>query len=579
MTSGAGTAGSVQSTVLVPVNVYGKTRLVAQTVSADAKDYALQLAESARVADTGKRRLYYDGEQYAAENLACAQAEGIDPRWQRLEEYKRRHAYSTQICECVDYLADRLGDGWMLAADDPAVQTVLDETVGASPQLSAEDEDGELTATTDDALREAMTCGDVAAYIGWDPVAQTTVIELWESEKVEFRWSSTAELDLVIRSELIWVRDVTGAWMQVVEHVQFQLLVNPAGFSECARTVYWGTEDTPQGPPEWLGVGVIPWGLLRAQAKGLRDLRGQAMITDQVMESADRLNAVLQNEYQISRYNSHGNLAVIGDAASLQVQSHSGVVHKDIADVLTFPGGTALVQISLVGDSVGTAHQESVLKDSILGSFGLVRVDPETWSGLGAVSGYALEILNTKTESTFRRVRRQWRKDWTSLTMLVLDVTAWRRDAPTGYLLDGVFHPVTAPPQTELAPELAVPVLPPGAVWTQAWWEVVPDLVFPNRKVEVKMGSGYIVDDVKNRDDFIAGLVSQRWALRARGLSDDQIDEIQAQQDEEKPVHEASGVFGGIAYAPAVAELPGTAAGVGTPSGTAAGVSLSQAGA
>jgi hypothetical protein len=375
------------------------------------------------------------------------------------------------------------------------------------------------------------------------------------------------------------VRDVTGAWMQVVEHVQYQLMTNPAGFEECARTVYWGTDEAPQGPPQWLGVGRIPWSLLRAQAKGLRDLRGQSMISDQVMESADRLNAVLQNEYLISRYNSHGNLAVIGDAASLQIESHAGMVHKDIADVLTFPGGTALSQISLVGDQVGTAHQEAVLKDSIISSFGMVRVDAQTWSGLGAVSGYALEILNTKTESTFRRIRRQWRKDWTSLTMLVLDVVAWRRDSPVGYLLDGVFHPLSFPTVSELVPEPVGPVLPPGASAAQAWWEVSPDLVFPNRRVEVKMGSGYIVDDVKNRDDFTAGLVSQRWALRERGLSDDQIDEVQAQQDEEKPKYEATGVFGGIAYAPPTPEqVPTAVPGVGAPAGTAAGASLSRAG-
>jgi hypothetical protein len=58
------------------------------------------------------------------------------------------------------------------------------------------------------------------------------------------------------------------------------------------------------------------------------------------------------------------------------------------------------------------------------------------------------------------------------------------------------------------------------------WTDVDPQAVFPNRKIQVRMGSGYIVDEVMIRDDFTLGLISIEEALRQRGYDSDEIAQI-----------------------------------------------------
>jgi hypothetical protein len=49
------------------------------------------------------------------------------------------------------------------------------------------------------------------------------------------------------------------------------------------------------------------------------------------------------------------------------------------------------------------------------------------------------------------------------------------------------------------------------------------------------MGSGYIVDEVMTRDDFVAGLISLEEALRKRGYDDPEIVKIIEEIDARKP--------------------------------------------
>lgn len=245
------------------------------------------------------------------------------------------------------------------------------------------------------------------------------------------------------------------------------------------------------------------------------------------MDTADRYNAVEQTGFLIARYNSHSNVAVIGDAASLKLES-DGRVSKDIADVLTFPGGTALEVLTLPTSPEMIEHQREVLSQALHSVFGVTRVEPSTMQGLGQVSGYALEILNQKSEATFGRVARNWRKDWYGLVDLVLDVTAWKRDA-ADVLVDeatGVVAPYD--PEAE-----EVDAVPDGWDVLTRWWEVDPEMVFPDRKIAIRLGSGYIVDDVKVRDDFVAQLISREEALRKRGYDNRQIKMVIEELDEE----------------------------------------------
>jgi hypothetical protein len=77
--------------------------------------------------------------------------------------------------------------------------------------------------------------------------------------------------------------------------------------------------------------------------------------------------------------------------------------------------------------------------------------------------------------------------------------------------------------------------LPLDAVVSVAFWEIDPDEVFPNRVVEIRMGSAFIVDDVAIRDDFTAKLIDQKTALKQRGYDDDEIKEIFDATEAAKP--------------------------------------------
>jgi hypothetical protein len=538
----------------VPVRIPGTgVRLLAVPVEVDPRDFELTQQENARREGVALRRLVYDGDQYEEANAAIRERliglQELDPREPTPEQH-RLHAYSTQVSESIDFMADRLGEGFTMTAEDATVQAVLDGMVAASEQLSAENDAGEQELTVDDTLRDSMVAGDVAAYVGYDPTAGTTFVELWESEFVDFRMKTTKVIEKVIRTMQVWVPDpdIQGAQRQVVQRMVYSM--QPTGIAgpngpvlECRADEYWDSDESPRDS-RWLGVGRVPWQLLRCDPKGLRAVRGTSMITSQVISAARRYDSNEQHSWDTARYNSHGNVAVIGDAANLQLQRADGKIRKDVADVVTFPSGTALTTISLPTDDSMIEHQRKVLADGIYSKFGLVRVDMETITGLGGATGYALEILNEKTEATFRRIRRTFRKDWLNLCNLVLDVTAWLRDAvPVGLLADGT--PVELPdPADVLAPVGAdvVAVKP-------AWWLVDPMQVFPNRKIKVGMGTGYVVDEVMIRADVQAGLLSIQGGLRLRGWSEPDIkknmDELAEERKAKQPVLNPFGAAGG----------------------------------
>lgn len=539
-------------TTYVPVQVPGVgLRVQAVPFGGGALEFEREEAESARRQMVALRRLFYAGAQYdeANANLEAAMRQAGDlGRGQPVPEWERLHAYSTQLAESVDYLADRLGEGFSLHADDPAVQAVLDAAVAASEQLSGDDDDGTGQGlTVDELLREAITACDVAAYVGYDPDAGTAFAQLWESEHIEVRARTTRLVDEVIRTQLIWVPDPDMGQRQVTERVRYSMQTNPHGHLECRADTYWDEETDPKSR-EWLGVGRIPWQLLRCDPKGLRAVRGESLITDRVISAALRYDANEQYSFRICRHNSHGNVVAVGDAAALMLQREGQVVHKDVADVLTFPDGTRAFGLQLPTDPRMIEHQRKVLADQIYGAFGLVRLDQETIAGFGAISGYALEILNQRTESAHRRLRRTFRRDFRDLCGLILDVTAWHRAGTVAVVMSdgGTFEVDTSDPKATLpAPGPGVELLRAAP----AFWTVKPELVFPNRALTIEMGSGYVVDDVMIRDDVTAGLISKREALRQRGYGKERIDEIMAELEQEATT-KARAVLAG-------AELPG----------------------
>lgn len=491
---------------------------VVLAAGANSKEQAQALEEAQRVEDVLRRRVYYEGSQYDAQNAATAaamQCQTVD----ELPEHEKKHAYSTQIQEAIDFIAGQLADQFSISAKDAGVQEILEASLAASPDLSA-DEDGEGVSITN-ILRDALIACDVPVHVRWDPTegdAGTPWYEFWEAEHVEFVYSTRDRhrLESVRLREMVW--GTLG--QEQVERVKVTTWTVEMGM--CMKTVtYEDDTNDEEKETESIGLPFIPWVLLKGKKKKIRGVRGESLITEQAMKAADRYNSVEQTSYLIARYNSHGNLAVIGDGALVQ-SSNDGQIRKDVADVLTFPGGTALHQITLPTDPTMIVHQRDVLLDAMYGAFGITRIDQGTVQGMGQVSGYALEILNRKSDGTFSQIRKEFVRSLKAMLDMALDVHAYRAA--------DVDDEVTR--EVALSPGVDEPVDAPEDEWDRLMAErerldsIDPDDVFSEREVEITMGTGYIVDDVLVRDDFTAGLISREEALRKRGYSDDEIKAI-----------------------------------------------------
>src|SRR4030095_14471623 len=75
-------------------------------------------------------------------------------------------------------------------------------------------------------------------------------------------------------------------------------------------------------------------------------------------------------------------------------------------------------------------HQKQTLTESSYASMGISRGDQEYLRDVGHVSGYALEILNRKSNGTFDRIRTTVTRSIRRLVNMTLDMTAFMREAP-----------------------------------------------------------------------------------------------------------------------------------------------------
>lgn len=151
---------------------------------------------------------------------------------------------------------------------------------------------------------------------------------------------------------------------------------------------------------------------------------------------------------------------------------------------------------------------------------------------MGQVSGYALEILNRKSDGTFSQIGKQWMRDMRAVLNMALDVTAYKDSEPedlagvTGDEGDGM---ALAEPMDPAEMEVL------SAAVLERMREIDPDARFPDRKIGISLGTGYIVDEVMIREDFTAGLISIEEALRQRGRSDEDIKRILRELKAAKP--------------------------------------------
>jgi hypothetical protein len=491
---------------------------------AGSRKAELMKAEQDRVKEVKQRRRYYDGRQFDDRNAVRATA--LNCTVEELAEHERLHAYSTQIPDSVDFIASQMTDGFQLEVKDKTQKDILLTALKHSPDLHSGDDQSDLSLTN--VLRDALIAQDSPVHVRWDAVAGTAWPEFWDSEHVQFVYEdqNIHKLEKVIVRQAIWtIGDVTGEEVKKRQRKEW----SRSAIGECVIRYYWDEDDEEYREPDRLGIPFIPWTTLRVSVKNRRQLRGQAAITEQALRSADRYNAVEQVGYLIARYNSHGNLAVIGDGATLKAQMEEHI-NKDVADILTFPGGTALQVLQLPTDPQMIEHQRAVLIDSIYGTFGLTRSDAESLKDMGQVTGYALEILNRKSDGTFNQIRNQFVGDFKKLLNMLLDMTAYFQDD----LPDEDTDPL----------ELAAPAeeFDPDAVFLQKMADIDPSEVFTTREFKIQLGSGYVVDEALTREDFVAKIISRKEVLRKRGYSEPEIDKIISEIEEETPPEPETGV-------------------------------------
>jgi hypothetical protein len=526
----------------------------------------LEALERDRRRAVGLRRAYYDGRQYDSRNAMCRQEmlTNTEASWEekavaramalwddKLPEHLRLHEYSTQIAESVDFVANRLADTARIEVEASAAAAVVNAALDASPELAGSPDDDVVVLVN--VFREAVKVGDTVVLVRWNPAKTTCWVEFWDSEMVELRFGEDNDtITRAVVEQVDWrvpPGSETGVeepcqlrrvWevvpRETVGDIPLDLLDSlltlgaidemPAGAlgvrMECVERVYLVKADTDELlETMWWGVPFLPWWPIRGDRKSLRANRGESLISNQTMKTADRYNAVQQHAWLIARYNSHANVVLIGDAVMIEKQNKT--VKKDVADVMVFPGATDAKVIQLPTDPQMIKQQEETLKDGLYGSMGITRVDQGSLEGLGGVTGYALEILDQKSEGTFNRIRQQIARDMKRLVNLILDCYAYWSAAQSAAAEDDV---------TALRP---APYL-----------QIDPQSVFPDRGMEIRLGSGHVVDAARIRDDYVSKLISLEEALRQRGYDDDQIKVIvrELQEAQERAAEAQREAFG-----------------------------------
>ena len=541
-----------------------------------------QAQELKRRQGVARRRAYVEGSQFASANVAClAEIAGDRARAGekglarfievgRLPEEDRLHSYSTQIEEAIAFLAHRLASEFAVetTAGNP-IQDVIDRCLDSSPELSGTADDDELSVVN--VTREALIAMDCPVRVRFDAAQQNAWLDFYPSDAVrmDFPDPKSDRPAFVALWETHWLPGDDGRMRQVTIRREWQVLVfaypGPAGAPnegpltlQCVES-WWEERPGNRNGDRLIdriptGVPFVPWGLLRGTRRKLRAERGESVISERAMDTADRYDAVEGRSWLTCAHNSHATLVVVGDQALIQLE-RTKRIHKDVADVLTFPAGTGVHAVSLSTDPSMIEHQRTVLLDELYGTFGLARVDQSTLQGLGQVTGYALEILNTKTDSTFEALANQFRRDWKALLNTVLDCHAHWIAAGRNADPEAIYDPVTA----VIAGLAADPVA-----------------VYPQRDIEIRTGAGGVADAAQLRDDYVANVISRREVLRRRGYTDDEITEIEREIREEAQVATvaqqaaAGGIEGGRFGAPAPAL--GVVGGTSTPPGTVGGV-------
>lgn len=507
---------------LLPASVLLSPKAEGGKADIGGREHDLLMEETLRVQEIKERREYYIGTQWDRRNAEAAACDNIDV--EDLPEHERLLAYSTQIEECVNFMASQVGSQFQLEDIDEKEKELIETAIQNSPDLISDDSE---SASVVGVLREALVAGDIPVRVVWDPTIGEESggprYEFWESEAVEVRHSESDlhQVTSVILRETTWIqKDNTEVQVPKITVWYMQ-------DGECC--VSRQIDDELEPFVEATGLPFIPWTLLRGREGALRETRGTSVISRRSMQLANRYDENENYSFQIARQNSHSTMVVTGDAALLQ-NLKVNVIKKDVADFLTFPADTVATALSLPTDPEMIEHQRQVLLDSLYSAFGVTRVDQSTLQGIGNVTGYALEILNRKSEGTFGEVAKKFATDLKTLFAMTMDVAAYKQAQAEGDGDDVVLDwaiPLDITPVEELGDEYLAALQERREKILNLFNDVDPNAVYPDRDFRIRLGNGYIVDEVRVREDFNSKLISRREALRQRGYSVTQIDDIE----------------------------------------------------
>jgi len=460
----------------------------------DTENKRAEELRSQRIKDYTKFWLYYEGKQYDKDNFRFSQALGIKSDC-RLPEHERLHSYSGVIEEGIDFITDQLVENLNIEVKSDAEiksgQPDDKSTVEQQIYLNIwEQSDMELNAP--DLTREALVSAESYILLRWDEAEKIVRIIPYDAENVDPVYSQD-NYKQMIRCSIYQNKYIESEDRNVQFKEVYTIGQTSEGYAEC---IYLKYDDISEDPIEarLLNIPFIPIIHLVAIRKRVRESFGESLV-ERLIGDADRYNSVNHLEFMIARYNSISHLAIFGDETNIKPgQLNLG---GEANDFWAFPASTDVKPVTLPTDITMINNQKETIENQMYRKMGLQRMDIQDFKGIGAPSGYALEIINRKTEGVFSRIQKELAKGYTEVFDKAMDMQAFMESG-------------------------------------RPWYAIDPKKIYPNRTVKYTFGSMFVADKNEIRADFIAGLVSQRKSLMLMGYSETNALEIMDQLAEER---------------------------------------------
>ena len=451
--------------------------------------------------------LYYDNEQYKKDNTNAKLGLSMKED-ERLPEHQRKHAYSGVIEEGIDFITDQLMENLSIE-----VKTKKEIESGEPDEKIPEEQirfdemwDGsDMDLEAPDLTREALVSAESYILLKWDEAKSIVRFLPYEASAIDPIYSSTDYKKMIMATVYSTVYSQEEK-RELTTREQYVLGLTSEGYQEC---IYLKFEENNEDPIEakLLNIPFIPIVHLRAIRKKVRKSFGESLVKKAV-DDADRYNAVNQLEFLIGRYNSASHLALFGTESSIKPEQL--LLGTEVNDFWAFPNTTDAKVMTLPTESKMIDNQCEKIEKNMYKKMGIQKMDLEDIKGMGAPSGYSLEIMNRKTDGVFSRIQKELSKGYTLIFNHALDMQA---------------------------------IMESG----KEWWGVDTLKTFPNRTIKFTFGTVFIADADQIRQDYVAGLVSRKRALIMKGYSEQEALEIVEEADEEKANQDATSLEGLVA--------------------------------